>query len=217
MITEDLVSSYLGTSGPRAVNYSDQTAGSPGILNGRISYYVGTPERSLYYWPPSTASLTEILRSYGESYAFGAYLSRSFGGAPLFGAIVNTGNTGTSAIDYALSATGSSETFSSVYAKWGAAAILSSSTTVPAGYQYNSGTWFSSASNGINYTLGSINMFNYTDGTYIGPKTYSSYMSLPTAALSGGAEYIYDAGSLSGIQTWNMTIPAGVKVTLVAQ
>jgi hypothetical protein len=212
MAAEDLASSYLGINGPRAVDYSDGTAGSAGISTGRISDYVGTSDRSLFYWPGS--STNDVLHSYGESYAFGAFLARSFGGSPLFGSIVNNSCTGTDAVSYALSVMGYSETFSTVFAKWGAAMLLSDSTSAPEGYRYNCGDWFTSSSGNIPYTLGSINVFNYVDGSGSTLNIYSEY---PQTPLSAGSQILYDAGSMTGSQHWTITLPAGTILTVVAK
>ena len=210
MVAEDFASSYLGTSGPRAVAYNDATSGSSNNQDGRITDFIGYSDRSLFSW----TDYPDVLHSYGESYTFGSFLARSCGGTPLFRNIVQSKYSGSDAITAALAATGSTETFDTVFAKWGAAMILSSSTTAPAGYAYNTGTWFTSTADTITYKLGSINLYNYYDGTYTGPKLFTS---MPETVPAAGSQTILYEGTMSGSQHWKLSIPEGITLSVVVK
>lgn len=216
LAAEDFVSSNIGIAGPRGVDISvtDGSAGAAGMDSARISDMVGASDWHLYSWPGSGADLKTILAAYGQAYALGAYLARDFGGAPLFTAIVQSSSNGTAAVSAALSSLGYSESFDTAFAKFGAALILSDSTTAPQYYRYNTGSWFTSKADGIDYSLGSINAFNYTDSANTGPYVFSV---LPETALPKGSIVTYDAGSVSGTAAWKMTLPAGTILTVVAK
>ncbi|MEW5814441.1 MAG: hypothetical protein AB1798_03465 [Spirochaetota bacterium] len=110
---------------------------------------------------------------------------------------------------------GYGETFESVLPKWGAANLLSDATAVPAGYQYNRGGYFTSRMGDMDYNLGSINLYNYTYITQAGPYIYtSSPVGLLNQYKTSNLYYLAGTG-LSGQHAWNITLPAGVKMTVV--
>jgi hypothetical protein len=149
-----------------------------------------------YNWP-------DVLYSYAIAYAFGAYLARDFGGAQFFKDIVLNSYTDSRAIDYALSKAETSETFSSVFQKWGAANLLSDNPNASPGYQYNSGTWFTSTIGSTSYNLGSIDLFNFDP-------TPAIWLTSP---VGGGSQYktsniLFNAGiGLTGLQSWQIQLP----------
>ena len=215
LVAEDLVSSYIGIKGPRNIAYTDATAGSAtGIIKGRLADMAGASGYYLFKWPSTSDS--SIYAAYGQAYALGAYLARSFGGAPLFTRIVQNGYTDKNAVSNALAVSGIAESFDSAFAKWGAAMLVSDSTSTPSYYRYNRGDWFTSSAGGIDYKLGSINLFNYTNGYVSGPYIYTEYTE---TALPAGSQLLYSAGSLAAgeTQSWKITLPAGTILTVVAK
>ena len=102
-----------------------------------------------------------MLANYSINYAFGAYLTRNYGGAALFSAIVRSDQSGADAIDGALRDLGRDVSFGQALANWGTAVLLSHNTSAPSPYSYNTGDWRYSRNGGLEYRLGSINLFNY--------------------------------------------------------
>ena len=155
-MAEDFVADKIQTDGPRRVDHDDPTAGDSEI-EGLLSIY--------NYYNYVQASRWEydapLFRYYAINYALGAYLARSYGGAPLFGAIVRSDQTGVDAIEAALASQGHSIEFEDVLTDWAVANVLSDDTQAPFPYRYNSGTWSTSYAGGITFRLGSINLFNY--------------------------------------------------------
>lgn len=215
MLTEDMVADKLHVPGPRGVAWNDGTAGSAGNQDGEIAGSWGYNQNngvSLIDWGGGpNPTIDEILHSYAIAYAFGAYLGRNFGGAKLFHDIVYNADTDSKAIDDALAAGGYSETFASVFQKWGVADLLSDSTSAPAGYQYNLGGYATSSVSGTTYDLGSIDLFNYVPAPTIWTGSAAgSANQLDTSNL------LYEAGSgYYGYHAWNVQLPAGVVLTVV--
>jgi hypothetical protein len=80
MITEDLLADKLNSPGPRGIDPTDYTAGSPFNQSGRLPVFNLYNDDSLIYWPdPATATSLDFGRAYAKSYAFGAYLTRNYG------------------------------------------------------------------------------------------------------------------------------------------
>jgi len=158
----------------------------------------------------------EVLRSYSANYAFGAYLARNFGGAPFMQKLVQNQYTDYKAINYALTQGGYSEDFASVLRKWGAANLLSDSTSPPSGYyQYNSGTWFTSTIGSISYDLGSINLYNYTYSGQTGPRYFTS--SIPYGKEAASNIYYRVGTNLTGTITRSITMEDNIKLTVVVK
>ncbi len=153
-VAEDLIAEQMMVNGPRAVAYDDPTAGSPGIRTGRLPIY------NLFNDVPVTTWHGRIA-NYAISYAMGAYLARTYGGAELFSEIVQSDQSGIVAIEAALQALGHDVSFAEVLADWAVATLLSDNTAAPAPYRYNPGTWTTSHAGGEEFRLGSINLYNY--------------------------------------------------------
>ena len=174
-VAEDLIGDKLMSRGPRAVAHDDPTAGEAGNGGDRLSRY------NLYN-DIQVTSWDGLLANYSINYAFGAYLARNYGGAGLYGAIVQSDRSGVDAIEGALRELGHDASFADLLANWAAASVLSDSTAAAVPYRYNAGTWSTSQSaDGTTYRLGSINLFNYVYGpprvpaklAYEGPYLYS--------------------------------------------
>jgi hypothetical protein len=145
MMTEDLLADKLANSGPRGVDGTDYTAGASGNLLGRLPVFNYFNDDPLSLWPdPTSATGTDHARAYAKSYAFGAYLSRTYGGAAFakefyesrhpsynstFRAIQNT--------IYVL--TGEDIEADELMENWGAAVLLSDLEEPQEFYTYNHG------------------------------------------------------------------------------
>ena len=152
-VAEDLIADKLIIEGPRGVDYDDPTAGEPGNLRGRLPKYIFFNDIRVTSWEGDLAN-------YSINYALGAYLARTYG-ASLFSRIVQSEPYGVEAIEGALRDLGHDLSFGDVLANWAAANLLSDNAAAPAPYRYNTGTWTTSLAGGIEYRLGSIDLFNY--------------------------------------------------------
>ena len=152
-VAEDLVVGQLkppiaGLNGPRGVAHDDPTAGAPRNQSGLLPLYNLHNDIRVTTWNGS-------LQNAAVNYALGAYLARTYGGAGLFAAIVQSDRAGIDAIASVLRNQGHTVSFGDVLANWGVANLLSDNTGAPQSYRYNSGTWNTS------FPLGSINLYNY--------------------------------------------------------
>ena len=129
-MAEDLIADKVMIDGPRAVAYEDPTAGEPGNLGSRLPDYNLHNDIQVTTWDG-------YLANYSIVYAFGAYLARSYGGAALFGDIVQSDRAGVGAIEAAVRSQGHDQSFLDLLTNWGAANLLSDNTAAPAPYQYN--------------------------------------------------------------------------------
>ena len=156
-VAEDLVADKLMIRGPRGVAHDDPTAGEPENQRGRLNVYNLYNDSQVTAWDDSGIN-------YSLNYAFGAYLARNYGGAALYRDIVQSDRAGVGAIEAAMSAQGHDESFLELLVNWGAATLLSDNTAAPAPHQYNTGNWRTSYTGGLEYRLGSINLYNYVIG-----------------------------------------------------
>lgn len=171
LMTEEFLSSKIGFEGPRGIAYNIADAGTPNNSSGRLPLYNEYNDDSVVEWLDGA----DVLRSYSMSYAFGAYLARNFGGVNLFKRIVQNPYTNYQAINNALSSLGYSDNFTSVLKKWGVSMLCSDILTMQEGYSYNKADWFDSTNDvGVNYRIGSINMFNYSPS----PSLYEGYSEI---------------------------------------
>ena len=155
-VAEDLLAEKLaiaGADGPRAVAYDSPTAGTPQNTGGRLPLYNLYNDLRVTAWD-GTESSSSI------AYALGAYLTRSYGGAALFGDMVQSRWAGVAAVESALGAV-HSVTFADVLADWAVANLLSDELQAAQPYRYNAGKWLESRAGGVSFVLGSINLYNY--------------------------------------------------------
>ena len=211
MTTEDLVADKILVNGPRGVTYSDYTAGSAGITDGRIPYFNDYPSISVTYW----ANDSSVLYRYAINYAFGAYLARNYGGAVLFKQIMAASSGDETAVITGLSALGYTETFPELLQRFQTAVVLSSKTTAPLYYQFNTGAAVSSTINTVTYNLGSINFYNFSTG----PKTYTSAtLAANKSNLNPTSSVIILAEtSKTGTVKKTLNMAQGVKATVVVK
>ena len=208
-VTEDLLASHIRVNGPRGVDYDEPTAGQPGNRLGRLPVY------NLYNDVQVTA-WRGTLANYSINYALGAYLARTYGGAELFGRIVQSERSGVDAVEGALRDLGHQVSFPQVLANWAAAGLLSDNTEAPVPYRYNAGTWSTSRAGGADYRLGSINLYHYPrpDGRGAGP--YLHDLSAFNARAQPPHSNKYAAlGRLAGSHALKVTGDAGLRFTVV--
>ncbi len=153
-VAEDLIADKMRIDGPRGVAYDDPGAGEPENLRGRLPDYNLFNDIQVTAWDG-------YLANYSINYAFGAYLTRNYGGAALYGEIVQSRRSGVGAIEGAVRAQGHDESFLELLANWAAATLLSDNTEAPAPYQYNTGTWRTSYTGRKEFRLGSIDLYHY--------------------------------------------------------
>ena len=207
-VAEDLIASDIRVNGPRGVAYDDPTAGQPGNRFGRLPVYNRYNDVQVTAWKGTLAN-------YSINYALGAYLARTYGGAELFGRIVQSGRAGVDAVEGALRELGHQVSFPQVLANWAAAGLLSDNTQAPVPYRYNPGTWSTSQAGGATYRLGSINLYHYPrPGGGEGP--YLHDLSAFNARTQPPHSNKYAAlGRLSGTETLTVTADAGLRFTVV--
>jgi len=227
LVTEDLLADKIEVTGPRGVDPpTEGSAALPGDCSStRISTYNYWNDDSLTDWGSTTE---DKLISYASSYAFGAYLSRNYGGAALFREIVQSEWTDEQAITEAISTLGyGNKSFGELLIEW-AEAALGSDSIDPTGPGYNSGDFRHSSPSdpeGAGYNLGSINLYNYAaeDGT----NTVTTNGLVPYGTEEGtfdpgsltatppATNVIFLAGSnLSGDISWDVEIPRGMTLTV---
>jgi hypothetical protein len=214
-VTEDFVATKLGIDGPRYVAYTDGTAGSPYIYNGRLPRYNFHNDISLTAW-----GATETLASYSIAYSYGAYLARNFGGVTLFRNIVQNSDLDSAAITSALTTGGQGETFASSMSKWAAANLLSDNTNAPVDYRYNTGGFITSSIGGITYSLGSINLYNYKYSAedQTGPYIYTSSPITGYGTHLDTSNLYFRVGSnVTGTVSKTVTYGDGVDFTIVVK
>ena len=215
-VAEDFVADKLEVDGPRGVAYDDPTGGF-------IPSYGRLPAYNYYNYIQATT--WEFLdRYYAINYALGAYLARTYGGAPLFGDIVGNDKSGIEAIEAAIAAHGEPVLFADVLTDWAVANLLSDDTRAPHPYRYNSGTWSTSEAGGATFRLGSINLFNYRHWFGDGPNDYydGPYLFSVSEFNDAGAQRLHsnryaDVGLRTGTVRLKVTAAAGNRITIVVK
>ncbi|MGV8964476.1 MAG: M30 family zinc metallopeptidase [Candidatus Saccharimonadaceae bacterium] len=205
---EDLVANKIMADGPRGVSYSTPTAGYSGNMNGRLPLYNSYNDYSLVEW---SSNQSETLLNYSKTYALGAYLMRNYGGANFIRELIQNSSTGINSIVDAVNSNGGGGlSYEDILQRFGAANLLSDNTSMDVRYRFNTGgAWSTSTINGINYQLGSVNLYNYAP-------TPSIYSELPTNQKPGSNIY-YKAGSnLNGTIEWSFEgMSTDTKLTVV--
>jgi len=220
LCVEDLVADKILADGPRGISWDDYSAGLSGNVNGRLPEFNCDPDLSLTDWDSSSTG------SYARSYSFGAWLLRQYGGSAILTAIEDQDSLGADGVVAAVQfVSGVDVTFAELLGMWGASVLLSDDTGQSSPYQYNSGTsstvsGFISTEGSTDYNLGDIDFFKFTyyyssgatqEGPWINVDSPTYYQAMYPASNSF---YLVGAG-LSGTQTWTVTLPAGVYLTVV--
>ncbi len=208
LIAEDFSAKKLQIPGPRGVTYSDGSAGPSGNTSDTLSYYNFYNDESLTTWDGTFIDYT-------TAYAFGAFLSRNYGGAGLFKDLVQGSLANTSGVASAAGNEGGGS-FSELMQKWGVAVLLSDSTDAEDGVRYNKGDFFDSSTGGVTYEVGSINLYNYKYDTLEGPYIYSSSPVGADSQQYGTSNVYFLAGTnLKGEQSWDIDMPDDVLMSVV--
>ena len=217
-VAEDLVADKIESEGPRAVAHDDPAAGEAGIERGRLPRYNFHNDIQVTAWDYS-----DPLKHYSVSYALGAYLARTYGGAALFGDIVASGQSGVAAIEAALRTHGHTDSFGDVLANWAIANLLSDDPHAPSPYRYNAGgTWSISRTGGETYRLGSINLYHYRyhygsgeDDYLDGPKLYGFRQFGEGIRRPAHSNYYATLGRSTGTVRLRVNADAGMRITVV--
>jgi hypothetical protein len=202
--TQDLLATKIGESGIRNVDFNDGTAGEANNINGRFPDFNSNNDKSLTEWTGGV--------SYSLVGAFGAYLTRNYGGAKVLRDIQHYKND--NSIDSIVSAVnnngGKDKSFDDILKDWGIGVMLSDFENLPNSMpRYNFGDFIYSTLDDITYELGSINFFNYEPK----PKFHTT-----SGTINAYANYYYKVGEdLSGNVDINISIPSNVTATLIAK
>ena len=217
-VAEDLVADKIESDGPRAVAHDDAAAGESGIERGRLPRYNFHNDIQVTTWDYS-----DPLKHYSISYALGAYLARTYGGAALFGDIVASGQSGVAAIEAALRTHGHADSFGDVLANWAVANLLSDNPQAPSPYRYNAGaTWSTSRAGGEIFRLGSINLYHYRyhldsgrDDYLDGPGLYGFEQFSDGIRRYPHSNAYTALGRMTGTVRLRVNTDAGMRITVV--
>ena len=204
---EDLVANKIMADGPRGVSYGVPSAGYAGNDGGRLPLYNSKNHYDLLNW---SGRSEERVLNYSKTYALGAYLMRNYGGANFIRELIQSNSTDIESIVDAVNANGGNGlSYGDILQKFGAANLLSDNTAMATGYKFNTGGWITSTVNGIDYDLGSINLYNY----WPPPNVYNElpYSQQPSSNV------LYRAGDkLSGKNEWLIKgMDSDVQLTVV--
>ena len=204
-------------NGPRGVDYDDPTGGDGGNHDRFLSTY------NLVNWFP----VTSVAGGYERVYAFGAYLARSYGGAPLFGDIVRNDRSGIQAIEAGLA--GSRVTWSLSrnclrIGRWPICCRTTLGHRTPTATTPEPGVRPNPAV-GVTFRLGSINLFNYRYWFGDGPNDYHDgpyFFSLRSHFNGGHQQFRYsnryaDLSLTTGPVRLRVDAVEGNRITVVVK
>jgi len=206
--TEDLVATKIEHTGSRGVVHTDGSAGGSGNMLGRYVIFNRNNRATLTDWSEKNPT-----PEYSKVNAFGAFLTRNYGGAKILHDIMHNAYSDKRAVTDALAKStngnGKNKTLGDVISEWGVAVMLSeiiSPTDLPT---YNTGDFTSDSYGSSTYKLGSINFFNYKDKPKI----------LTTAGkVNPQANYYYKVGTeLTGDIDITIKIAADTEATLIVK
>ena len=148
------------------------------------------------------------------AYAFGAYLSRNYGGPELFRHIVQNGYGDSRAIEEAMTQMGYDENLTTLLPRWGAACLLSNRTSAPSKYRYNRNAYFDYTLDGQEYPVGSINLWNYqySPGVVTSSPSSGSLGKYNTSNL-----FYYDGLYSDTTIRKTFTMPADGRLTVIVK
>lgn len=202
--TEDLVATKLHHQGPRGVAYTDGSAGETNNHQGRYWLFNQNNDLSLTSW-------SNTLKDYAKVSAFGAFLTRNYGGAKLLHDIAHNAYTDEQAILDAVhkAPNGAGKSLNTLIHEWGAAVLLSDIESPEDQPTYNTGDFTLSTYNGITYELGSINFFNYDPAPNI---------STVIGTVNEEGNYYYEVGTeLTGKITLKLDLSTNTNATLIVK
>ena len=204
-VADDLVAGKLGLHGSRGVADDDGSAGEPGNSRGRLPRYNLWNDIQVSTW-------NGWLSNYSIAYALGAYLARTYG-AELFTDIVQNGHSGVAAVEAALPG---GLSFGQILADWAVANVLSDDPAAPLPYRYNSGGWTAAAAGGLQFDLGSINLYHYDYlGRFEGPFFHSVGQLNRRGEQEPHSNIYVDLGRHAGLLEGEIGYAAGSQLTIV--
>lgn len=214
MSAEDMLGDKIFANGPRGVKYDDYTAGSSGILNGRLPLFNEYNSNSLITWVTSPAD--RLYSEYSSSYAFGAYLLRNYG-VEVLKNIYAASEPGMGAVVTAVSSITGNRSLGvqELLERWGASVLFSDSTQAPFFMRYNSGYSFVSRLNDIKYQLGSINLYNYKYENKTGPRINLTLATDQVYPQMSNTYYLATTGVTGGSFNCQVELSSGISVTAV--
>ncbi len=213
MVTEDLVANKISADGPRGVEFGTPGSGTTGNINGRLPRFNYYNDVQLTAW----YSGDDALKSYSIAYAFGAWLSRNFGGAELFKKIVQNGSD-LEALLNAVDAQNGAEgkpTLAQLMEKWGAAVVLSSENTTTYPYKYNTAAFQTTTVNSIDYDLGGINLYNFQYGSQVGPYFWNTTVPGYSTLNQDSNTYVTLGALASGTHNFQIRTSENTRLTVV--
>ncbi|GAB1483447.1 hypothetical protein MASR2M78_22630 [Treponema sp.] len=210
-LAEDLLADKMGVLGPRGVPPEDGSAGSTANNQGRI------PSYNEFSYLPLEMLYSFDLVDYSTAYAFGAWAARNYGGAEFLRRVVRSPLSTSAAVSSAAAAGGArASDFDSLIARWAVSVLNSDRQDMPAGYQLNSGSWFESKIGGATYRLGSIDFFNYSNGTNAGTGPLLLDGSGSLSGFQASANVYYSAAmALRGKKKFAISLPEGIVMHIV--
>jgi hypothetical protein len=188
MVSEDLVRTHLGLS----------TGDSP---QGRLRLY------NQYYFDSGITdwlSGNNVLKSYASAYAFGAFLARTYGGAPLFAEISSNGSVGIDSVVAAIQSLGGTDGFGRILDKYATALVFPTKAHADV-YPFGQSTtvW-----NGYSYELNAINLYDYNGG----PSTFSPSSKVSLRPYGNSIHTQAGWSSISGSMDLTLTLPSNGSV-----
>lgn len=208
MVTEDIVSNAVDLKGPRGIEGTDLSPGFGITSAGRI------PVANYYNnYPVNDYNMGSSI-NYAVVYSYGAYLLRTYAmgtsGLEFMRDIMWSNKNDFNAIENSLEKHGYSENFLDTLNLWGKAILLSDEVfTGDERYKYNNGSsGFRTDINGLEYKIGSINMYNYSyDPTFYGPNDSNA------PSLGKGSILLYQLDTnKTGDFSMNLYLPNYVQV-----
>ena len=203
---------------PRGVNPKLLDAGAADNTAGRLPLFSYWNMRSVVEWQSD-------LRDYAASYAFGAWLTRNYGGVRLMRDILDNEFLDERAVTTAVrrhSRAGAN--FGELLERWGASVVLSDRLIPVQGYRYRAASGFTSSAGGTEVTLGSIDLHNYLqdeNGTFTeaGPRYFTSSRAFADEHGSSQPGYsnVYYRGpqGVTGNVDLEMSASADARVTII--
>ncbi len=208
-------------SDPRGVNPTVLNAGDTGNTAGRLPLFNYWSMRNLVAWD----GIDGVLPDYAAAYAFGAWLTRNYGGVRIMRDILDNEYFDDRAVTTAARRHASGGlNFGELLERWGASVVLSDRLIPVQGYRYRSANGFTSSTGGTEVTLGSIDLHNYryepNNGDPLdGPWYYTSEFTYSDDFGTGQAGYsnVYYKGpqGVTGEVDLEMSASADARVTII--
>ncbi|HHD78199.1 MAG TPA: hypothetical protein ENK98_00925 [Epsilonproteobacteria bacterium] len=202
--TEDLVATKINHAGSRGVSPTDGSAGSAGNTNGRYPLFNENNTLSLTSWRGQTSD-------YSKVNAFGAFLTRNYGGAKVLHDIVHNKYIDEQAVVDAVhkAPNGANKTFDDLLKEWAIAVLLSDNENLVNLPMYNTGDFTPDTYHNTTYQLGSVNFFNYSP---------QPLLHTTAGTIEAQGNYYYKVGdNLTGTVNISLNLNGQTEATLIAK